>query len=357
MTTKGEVLSADKLPGIDRLPVLSSPPKRRYAYAWLFMKGDFYLPGVFVSIYSILRTNPDADLIAMVTEDVSAKAREMLLKVATHLFDIPYISFNSKKLKTERQRELYESWIAQSYTKWNTLALPYEKVLLVDGDTINTENVDELFNLDTPAMPMSTPFMKPYGVMPNHYDGPVGLDGYPEHGVLLDKQYINDVLHKGGSLPLSCQALVSPSMEDFKEYLHTVEAMQPFGFPACNNGFDEQSIAHYYANVKNKVCTVIHQRYNTFPWKDGFTFTGDLPRIIHFFSDTKPWTVAFDTYPDIISWYKMASAALKYANISPEDINIKAEDVSNADAADDIFIHKYIKNKDVLQIYGIAKIS
>ena len=95
-----------------KIPNISSLPLHDNAYAWLFMKGDFYLPGVFTSVYSCLRTNPNADLVVMVTDDVSQHARNMLLKVATHLFSIPYISFQSKQMKTERQRQLYGSWIA-----------------------------------------------------------------------------------------------------------------------------------------------------------------------------------------------------------------------------------------------------
>ena len=339
------------------LPTLSSSPTRRYAYVWLFMKGDKYLPGVFVSAYSVLRTNPDADLVVMVTEDVSEKARAVLQKVVTHIADVPYISFKSKKLKTGRQKQLYESWIAESYTKWNVLALPYEKVLLLDADTIVTENVDELFKLDAPAMPMATPFIKPYGDLPTYYKGPVGLDGYPEHGTKLTLEYIEETLTKCGVLPPSSQAIIAPSVDDYREYIQTISDMQPFGYPECNNGFDEQSIAHYYTNVKKVPYTVIHHRYNIFPWKDGFTFNGEIPRIIHFFSDTKPWTVAYDKYPDVITWYKMAGAAVDYADIKPEDINIEKRNITSAKKADDIFIHKYLKNKDVLQIYGLAKIN
>jgi lipopolysaccharide biosynthesis glycosyltransferase len=338
-------------------PKLSPAQKRRYAYVWLFMKGDFYLPGAFVSIYSVLRTNPDADLVAMVTNDVSEHAREMLKKVATHIFDVPYISFESKSLRTDRQKQLYGTWIAQSYTKWNVLALPYEKILLLDADTITTENVDELFNLDTPAMPMANPFIKPYGNAPNYYDGPVDLDGYPEHGTKLTLDYINNTLNKKGVLPQSSQALISPSIDDYHKYLQMVSDMQPFGFPECHNGFDEQSIAYFYTNIKKEQFTVMHHRYNIFPWKDGFTYNGEIPRIIHFFSDTKPWIVDYDKYPDITTWYKMANAAIEYANISAEDINIKSSNTTKANDADDSFIHKYLKNKDVLQIYGLAKIT
>lgn len=337
-------------------PYLSSPPIRDVAYAWLFMKGDSYLPGVLVSAYSILRTNPIADLVVMVTDDISQHAKNMLLKVVTHLFYVPYISFESKQMKTERQRQLYGTWIASSYTKWNALALPYKKVILIDGDTIHTENTDELFELQAPAMPTASPFVQPLGKIQTYFDGPVGLDGYPAHNTLLSIDLINKILNKGGVLPTSTPVVIEPSIDDYKEYIATIKAMQPFGFPECHSGFDEQSISHYYANIKKVPYTSIHQRYNYYPWKDGFIFSGDVPRIIHFFSDTKPWTVDFNKYPDVITWYKMAAAAIEYTGIAPKDINLLDANVKAAVEAKDEFIQKLIKTKDVLQIYGTMKV-
>lgn len=334
---------------------LSSPPTKPYAYAWLFMKGDFYLPGVFVSAYSIRRTNPNADLVVMITPDVSKHAQEMLLLVATHLFYIPYISLESKPMKTARQQQLYGTWIGSSYTKWNVLAMPYKKVILIDGDTVHTENTDELFDLQAPAMPMASPYIKPLGTVQNPYDGDVSFDGYPEHGKQLSIEMINKILNQGGVLPTSTPALIEPSLDDYNEYLETTKKMQPFGFPECHSGFDEQSISNYYANVKKVAYTNIHQRYNYYPWKDGFVFDGDVPRIIHFFSDTKPWTVDFDKYPDVITWYKMAAAAVEYAGIKAEDISITTKNTTAASAATDEFTHKFIKQGDVLDILGLMK--
>ena len=336
-------------------PVLSSKPLHDWAYTWLFMKGDFYLPGVFTSVFSVARTMPNADLVVMVTDDVSQHARDMLLKVATHLCDIPYLSYESKQLKTERTRELYESWIASSYSKWNVLALPYKKIIQVDGDTIHTENTDELFDLEAPAMPLASPFVVPLGRLPSFYHGPVGRDGYPPHGTKIDPDVIDKILNVGGMLPTSTPAVIEPNLDDYVAYKQMVKDMEPFGFPECHSGFDEQSISYFYTTIKHKQFTAIHQRYNYYPWKDGFLFRGDVPRIIHFFSDTKPWAVDFDKYPDVITWYKMASLACKTTGIKPAGINISAVNTEAADAAEDEFIKNFINVTDVTEIYGMLK--
>lgn len=336
---------------------MSSKPLREHAYVWLLMKGDTYLPGIFTSVFSVARTSPAADLVVMVTHDVSQTARSMLLNVATHICEIPYINYESKKMKTQRQREMYESWIASSYTKWNALALPYKKIILIDGDTVHTSNTDELFSLSGPAMPYSSPFMEPMGGLPSYYEGTRGLDGYPFHASEIPIDVIEKTLNKGGILPTSTPAVIEPDADDYVLYQKTISAMQPFGFPKCDSGFDEQSIAYFYTKVKNKSYTSIHQRYNYYPWKVGFLFPGDVPKIIHFFSDNKPWMMKFNTYPDVITWYKMAALGLEKYSLSPVDIKLKKENVDGAKSSDDKFIKTFIEVDDVTQVTQLTHID
>jgi hypothetical protein len=334
------------------IPEISAPPIHDHAYCWLFMKGDAYLPGIFTSVYSIMRTDPEADLVVMVTDDVSEHARQMLMKVATHLFMIPYLSFESKPLKTARQREIYDKWITSSYSKWNALALPYKKVILIDGDTIHTENTDVLFNLPAPSMPFNNPFNKPLGTIPSTWRGPKGKDGYMVHGCEVPAADVMHVLNNGGMLPTAAPVVLEPSLADYEEYITLIRSMQPFGFPKCNNGPDEQSICWYYSGHKKLDWHNIHHRYNYIGWKEGFLSKGDVPYIIHYFSDTKPWDTTWNAYEDMISWYKMAISGIDYAKIKPEDILLKSDNVAAARAAPDLFIKKHINVNSVLDIRG-----
>ena len=85
---------------------LSSEPKHDNAYVWLLMKGDSYLPGIVTSLFSVIRTNPNADLVVMTTDDVSSHAKSILLKYASHIFEIQYLSVLSKPLKTQNQQRM-----------------------------------------------------------------------------------------------------------------------------------------------------------------------------------------------------------------------------------------------------------
>jgi alpha-N-acetylglucosamine transferase len=110
------------------------------AYVMLMMHADGYLPGVLVAAFSLIKTQTTADIVIMVTPDVSQEARQQIDTLNTEknkviIWPVPYIQYASKPLKSARVRELYP-WIKTSYTKWNALTLSYDKVILLDADML-----------------------------------------------------------------------------------------------------------------------------------------------------------------------------------------------------------------------------
>ncbi len=335
--------------------ILSKKPTHENAYVWLLMKGDSYLPGIVTSIYSVIRTKPNADLVVMVTDDVSDSAKKILRKYATHLFDIPYLSFETKALRTARQREMYQNWFSVSYTKWNMLALPYKKAIFVDGDTIHTMNTDNIFEMKAPAAPFASPFMKPLGFSPNFINKEkLDTDRYPKHGSIVTLEEINNMLQKNGTVLTANMVLLEPSVDDYTKYIQTIKSMQPFGYTNCNSMFDEQSIVYFYTKIKNKNWTVIHHRYNYIAWKDGFLSKGDFPRNIHYISETKPWSYVDIKYADLITWFKIAGKAIQYAKITANDIFLNSDMIEKCSTAKDTYINKFIAVESVLNIVDIT---
>ena len=326
--------------------ILSSIQKNIYAYVWLLMKGDSYLPGIITSVYSVKRTNFKADLVVMVTPDVSEKSREIILKCATHICEVPYITISSLPLKSARQKEMYSHWINSAYTKLNILALPYDKVIFMDADTIHLKSSFELFQMNTPAAPYANPFVRPLGNIKDHYIGRRGSDGYPIHNAEINKKLINTILKNGGILPISSSLIITPNIEDYNNYLKMlneyVENKQPFGYSKCINGYDEQSICKYYSEIENKNWRAVHQRYNYIAWKNGFLAKGDYPYVLHYMSENKPWLMDPAKYDDLISWYKMASEAIDKLRLDSNDLFLKKEYLEMAMNTDDTFIKKFI---------------
>lgn len=80
-----------------------------------------------------LRTK--ADLVCMVTPDVSTEARECLSQVFDVMYDVPYMKYKCEEETLKpytlqaSQLALSESWKECLFTKWNALGLtPYDKV-------------------------------------------------------------------------------------------------------------------------------------------------------------------------------------------------------------------------------------
>ena len=348
MTTTTQNIS---LPEILNAPrVMSSKPKHDHAYVWLFMKGDSYLPGVITSVHSVKRNNPAADLVVMVTDDISSKARQILLQIATHLCDIPYVTFESKQMKTKKQQDMYEKWVSSAYSKWNALLLPYKKVCLLDADVIATTKIDELFDLSAPAAPIASPYTKPYGTIPVYYDRSIcDTDNYPRHGAKITPNVISKTLNNNGLVITATPVILEPNRKDFDGLINLISNNLPFGFSQCHSAFDEQSLSFYYSSI-GKDFGVIHQRYNYYPWHEKFITKGDVPRVIHFFSTIKPWHMTFDRYSDVISWYKMAAECLDTYNILAEDVLLDPKNITSAKSAEDTYIKTHIQVNSILEV-------
>lgn len=330
--------------------------EEKYAYVWLIMKGDAYLPGVFVSMYSVKRTNPNADLVVMVTDDVTSEARERLEFVADHIYDVPYLSYKMTDMLTKKQNESYGSWMHVSCTKWNVLSLPYDKVLFLDADTIVTSNIDHLFDLPTPAAPFNNPFTKPFGWLPTYLKGNKGDDGYLQHGERVMPKVVDTMLHRKGTLLTASCVLLSPSQDDFKNYKKMMNSYKVYGkHTKCYSGFDEQSIAEFYSIQKKATWYNIHHRYNYIGWKRGFLCYDDVPFVIHYISPNKPWDMKWNEWEDVISWYKMADEALSTHELLPEDIYLIDENISLARSNPDTYVKEFTGDTRINSILDLQK--
>jgi alpha-N-acetylglucosamine transferase len=295
-------------------------PRHKHAYVWLIMFGDAYLPGVFVSMYSVKKQNPTADLVVMVTDDVGARAIEIMQLNASVIYRVPYITHETTPM-VGKQVAYYSAWINSSFTKWHILALDYQKVVFVDADTLCLEPIDSLFDLPTPAAPWSNPWMEPMGGIPNRYRGEL-VDGYPPNGAVITPEVFDDVFKLGGMLFTASAVVLSPSLADYRAYLALIDKKK-FGIPACLSAPDEQSLAWYYTQVKRVPVYNVHQRYNCLFWKKDY-LRNTTPALLHYVTSEKPWKCPRGKYEDIIIWYKYADEALAAYKLKPADIFIPA---------------------------------
>lgn len=284
-------------------------PKKipKYAYVTLVMKGDAYTPGAIAMATSARLMGCTADLVCMVTSDVLTV--DLLKTAFDHVIKVDYLDYKSKEMKQKKQEEIYKSWIASSYTKWQCLALcQYEKILFIDADTILVSNLDHLFELAAPAATFSSPWATNFKTkkfrdkeIKEGVHDEFTIDYPVAHGARVDQKSIVDSF-SGGYAFIASLVLLKPDMQDLEALKKMISRMEPFGLNNYGT-FDEQSLAWFYANDKKQDWTHIHQQYNFIIHKPEWLMEGTkcrAPKMLHYFKNTKPWQS--DVLPQKSPW-------------------------------------------------------
>ena len=272
--------------------------ENKYAFVWLLMIGEDYLPGVLVSAQSFRRVETNADLVVMVTPDISRTSKKILSGMFNAVIDVPYIEVKTKPIKTQKQYKIYNSWISKSYTKWNILGLVnYFKVCFIDADLVALKNIDELFDLSIPA----AVFKSAYTRLIDPYKN-------PKHGSVIDKSQIWQGLTKP-SFVATAYIIVLPTSKKYLDGLiNMITTNQPYGFENCYYGHDEQSISHYMSCYKEGPqlnWTAIDPMYGFNIGKYDMLKKGQAPKVIHYINKPKPWVIE-NIWPDLDIWWSLA---------------------------------------------------
>jgi hypothetical protein len=120
----------------------------KFAYVTLVMLGDTYISGAITVAYSARKCGSVADLVVLITPDVSENGKDVLRKFFTHVIEVDYITVPNWRTKSQPHRRYLEL----VFTKFHLFNLTqYEKVLLIDADAIVLKHPDHLFSLNAPA--------------------------------------------------------------------------------------------------------------------------------------------------------------------------------------------------------------
>lgn len=124
----------------------------RFAYVTLLMFNDTYLPGVLTLAHALRRQQTQADLVCLVTEQITEEARRALYRLYDHVIPVETIFVPH----TRRQARQYIPYV---FTRIHALRLGaegdlgyrYEKLVALDADVLPLREYDHLFTLPAPA--------------------------------------------------------------------------------------------------------------------------------------------------------------------------------------------------------------
>ena len=130
------------------IKMMDSNGKNIYAYVTLVMLGDRYIPAAIVLAQSLKNCGTKADLVVLVTPDVSNEGKDILNKFFDVLKVVEYVTVSNWRTK----KQYYRKYLELVFTKFHLFNLvQYKKVILIDADAIVLKYPDHLFTLNTPA--------------------------------------------------------------------------------------------------------------------------------------------------------------------------------------------------------------
>ncbi len=277
------------------------------------MKGDAYIPGAIVLAHSLKRTRTLHDVVCMITPDVSPGATCALLAVYDHVLTVDYLHYPSLPTKTSKQQKMYDHWMSDSMTMFQSLGLTqYAKICQLDVDIVVIRNMDSVFCTQTPAACFVNPWLSD-GKINKFYQRKM------KHGQLVSKQYIKNALRsRGMSFVGGCNCIViEPSASDHEDLKRCMDQLiktnGALGSPNSFSGVNEQSMAYFYTVFLDKNMYCVGNEYQCVPWKH---YQKDLdvpPYLFHYFNK-KPWDMqSRETYPDLgIYWSLALECCRKY---------------------------------------------
>lgn len=281
------------------------------AWVTLVMANDDYVPGALILAESLRKVGTQFQRVCMVTEDVSSRAKTALEHGFDRVVVVPVIKATARSLPGIKQRALYsKDFLSASFTKWNCLALPYDKVCFVDADVAFRTSPDALFELQTPA-----------GSFANPWQARDPIYGYPAHGETVPHQKIRRALRaRNGFVVFGSLVLLRPNGEDLMELHRILQASKRYGEGfKTHSGPDELSITELYA-LRDTDWTHISPRYHAIAWKNYGPNLGILaPEDIigyHYFGAEKPWALPPKTkvkWPDLKTWWDAAASLEQHA--------------------------------------------
>lgn len=122
------------------------------AYVTFIIRNDSYLPGALVFAYALRLQQTEADILCIVSENISDHARKTLRLVYDDVITMPEV-FVPHERRHERQDRpfLFSRFNAFRLGQDGDLGKSYDKILIADCDLLPLYDYDSLFDLQAPA--------------------------------------------------------------------------------------------------------------------------------------------------------------------------------------------------------------
>lgn len=123
-----------------------------FAFVTLFTLNDSYLPAVLLSAFGLRQQQTEADLICLVTPEISETARQALRLLYDHVLPVePIVVPHRLAGKRPYLPLVFTKLHALRLGNEGDMGLHYDKIILLDADLLPIKQYDHLFTLIAPA--------------------------------------------------------------------------------------------------------------------------------------------------------------------------------------------------------------
>ena len=125
---------------------------KKNAYVTFVMRNDSFIPGALVFAYALRQQETTADLICMITKDISEEARRSLEILYDDVITIDsfYVPHNDRQSRQDRPF-LFTRFQALRLGPDGDLGYQYHKILIADADLLPLKYYDLIFEVPAPA--------------------------------------------------------------------------------------------------------------------------------------------------------------------------------------------------------------
>lgn len=290
----------------------------RYCYMTFLMRNDAYLPGALVFAYTLKKMGTQADIVCMVTNQISSSSRVALELIFDRVVDVEevFIPHHHRHQRQDRPF-LFTRFKALLAGEDGSLGMRYEKLVLADADVLPITCFDHLFTLATPAgiineskfncmeYDHSGRYIIPSSVGENGkwkwhkiYD-PVCPHGKQIPKLITDR-IINDPMNLGVNSSLW---VLSPSARVYHDILQQLNESDSYSTISRTYNWPEMQFASVYWSGQWTNIDLRFSSFNGYPKLDVLCGTH--------FAGYKPWnfkevgTISrFSRFPDYQKWHQ-----------------------------------------------------
>jgi len=268
----------------------------KYAYVTFIIRNDSYLPGALVFAYALRLQNTKADLICIVSDNISEYAINSLKLVYNDVIviDEVYVPHDRRQERQDRPF-LFSRFNAFRLGIDGDLNKKYEKIMIADCDLLPLHNYDELFDLPAPAgiIPESLYLQGTWKWHDVYFDVP--------HGTLIPKKITDRIKEDKQNMGVNASLyLFEPSSKFYESIMEDLDNVDIQKEISLYNWPEMQ-----YITLKlSGLWTNIDLKYSSF---NGYP---DIEYLYgSHFAGLKPWNIknksikSFGRFDDYKLWY------------------------------------------------------